>query len=60
MSLNDYIKGPKKDWSDKEWLQHAYIMYHSPWINEEEKEYWKDQIFKRQRGKQPPDNRVQK
>ena len=29
-------------------------------INEEEKEYWKDQIFKRQRGKQPPDNRVQK
>ena len=40
MSLNDYIKEPRRDWSNKHWLQHAYIQYWSPWNSKEEKEYW--------------------
>ena len=44
MSLKDYIKEPRKDWSKKEWLQHAYVMVHSPWISEDDREYWRDKI----------------
>ena len=44
MSLKDYIREPKKDWTDKQWLQYAYIQYHSPWNNEEEIEYYKEEI----------------
>ncbi len=44
MSLKDYIGDPKKDWTDKEWLQHAYAMVHSPWISEEDRDYWKYKI----------------
>ena len=60
MTLNDYIKEPRKDWDNKEWLQYAYVQVHNPWINEEEKEYFRDMIKKLQRGKNPPDNRGQK
>ena len=46
MSLKDYIgpKTPKKDWTDEHWLQHAQVMVHSPWIDEEERDYWKYKI----------------
>ena len=44
MSLNDYIKEPKRDWTDKQWLQYAYVQYHNPWINYEDKMYYKDMI----------------
>ncbi len=44
MSLRDIIGEPKRDWTNKEWLQYAQIMYHSPWIDVVEKEYWKDTI----------------
>ncbi len=44
MSLQDYIKEPRKDWNDKQWLQHAHIMVHSPWITSADKEYWADMI----------------
>ena len=44
MTLRDYIKRPKKEWTDKEWLQEAHIMVHSPWISEDDREYWKDKI----------------
>ena len=42
MSLQDYIKQPRKDWSNADWLQHAYVQTHNPWISEEDREYWKD------------------
>ena len=42
MSLQDYIKEPKKDWSNKEWLQHAYVQMNNPWISEEDRQYWRD------------------
>ena len=44
MSLQDYIKEPRKDWTDKHWLQHAWVMVNSPWIDEEEREYWRHKI----------------
>ena len=47
--LKDYISEPRKDWSDKQWLEHAYVQVHSPWISEEDREYWRDQIERRQR-----------
>ena len=44
MSLKDYIGRPRKEWTDKEWLQEAHIMVHSPWIDDAEREYWRDKI----------------
>ncbi len=43
-SVKQYKGQPKKNWSNKEWLQHAWIQYHNPWLNEKDKEYWKDTI----------------
>ena len=42
MSLQDYIKEPRKDLTKKEWLQHAYTHMHNPWISEDDREYWRD------------------
>ena len=42
--LKDYIKEPKKDWSNKKWLQHAWVQSHNPWISEDDREYWRDKI----------------
>ena len=42
--LKDYISEPKKDWTDKQWLQYAYVQYHNPWLNHEEKMYYNDMI----------------
>ena len=50
MSLQDYIKEPRKDWSDKDWLKHAYVQRWNPWIDEVEREYWKDKIRELQGG----------
>ena len=44
MSLQDYIKEPRKDWTKKDWLQHAWIQSHNPWISEEDREYWREKI----------------
>ena len=43
MSLKDHM-GPKKDWTDEQWLHYSCIMVHSPWITESDREYWKDKI----------------
>ena len=46
MSLKDYIgpNSPKKDWTKERWLQYAHVMVHSPWIDDQEREYWRDKI----------------
>ena len=44
LALKDYIGRPKKEWTNKDWLQEAHIMVHSPWISEEDREYWRDKI----------------
>jgi len=46
LTLKDYIGRPKKEWTNKDWLQEAHIMVHSPWISEEDREYWRDKINK--------------
>ena len=43
MGLKDHL-GPKKDWTKDDWLQHAWIQKHYPWIDEEERQYWRDKI----------------
>ena len=40
--LSDYIKEPKRDWSDKQWIEYCSVQLHNPWINETEREYYKD------------------
>jgi len=44
VSLQDYIREPNKDWTDKQWLQYAWVQYHNPWLKKEEKEYYWDMI----------------
>ena len=44
MTLNDFIKYPRRDCDYKKWLEHAQLMVHSPWISEEDREYWRDKI----------------
>ena len=44
MALKDYIKRPRKEWTEKEWIQEAQIMIHSPWISEDDRDYWKDTL----------------
>ena len=44
MSLQDYIKEPKKDWTNKDWLHHAWVQSHNPWICEDDRQYWRDKI----------------
>ena len=44
MSLQDYIKEPRRDLSNERWLEHAHIMVHSPWISDADREYWRDKI----------------
>ena len=44
INVRQYSQQPRKDWNKDKWLQHAYVMVHSPWISEEDREYWKDKI----------------
>ena len=41
--FKDYNK-PKRDWTNKQWINYCQIMIHSPHINQEEKEYYKDKL----------------
>ena len=43
MTLKDHL-GPKKDWTDTQWLDHAWVQKNNPWITEEDRQYWKDKI----------------
>tara|TARA_B100000131_G_scaffold259495_1_gene255080 strand:- start:392 stop:565 length:174 start_codon:yes stop_codon:yes gene_type:complete len=44
LALRDYIQRPRKEWTEKEWIQEAQIMVHSPWISEDDRNYWKDTL----------------
>ena len=44
MSLNDYIKDPKKDWSNKQWIEYCSVQLHNPWISEEDRCYYKEKL----------------
>ena len=43
-NVKQYKGQPQYDWSNAKWLQHAWVMVNSPWIDEEEREYWRDKI----------------
>ena len=43
-SSKQYKGQPEKHWDAKQWLQHAYVMVHSPWFDEDDREYWRDKI----------------
>ena len=44
MTLNDYIREPKHGWTNKNWLEYAWVQVHNPWINEEDRECYRDMI----------------
>ena len=35
--LKDYINEPRKDWTKEEWLKHAWVQRHNPWISEDDR-----------------------
>ena len=41
--LKDYQQ-PKRDWGRKQWVDYCHIMIHSPHINKDEIEYYKDKL----------------
>tara|TARA_B100001250_G_scaffold230885_1_gene198147 strand:+ start:1988 stop:2131 length:144 start_codon:yes stop_codon:yes gene_type:complete len=43
VGLKDHL-GPKKDWEKEQWLKHAWVQSHNPWISDEDRQYWKDKI----------------
>ena len=43
MTLKDHLT-PKKNWKKEDWLQHAWVQKHNPWISDEDREYWTDKI----------------
>lgn len=56
MSLQDYIRGPKKDWTNKQWLQYAAVNRFNPWISAEDREYYDDkyhELINNKKGKVP-------
>ena len=36
--LNDYIREPKRDWNDKQWIEFCSVQLHNPWIDESDRE----------------------
>ena len=43
-SSKQYKGQPRRDWNAEKWLQHAHVMVHSPWIDESDRQYWRDKI----------------
>ena len=44
INVKQYQGQPEKKWSNKQWLEHAYIQSHNPWISEDDRQYWRDKI----------------
>ena len=44
VNVKQYKGQPLKDWDKEHWLQHAYVQRWNPWIDEDERDYWKDKI----------------
>ena len=43
-TAKQYKGQPRKDWVYADWLQHAYVQQHNPWLDEDDRQYWKDKI----------------
>ena len=44
VNVKQYKGQPRKDWDKDHWLQHAYVQRWNPWIDEDERDYWKNKI----------------
>ena len=44
INVKQHKDQPRKDWGNKEWLQHAWVQSHNPWIDDDERQYWRDKI----------------
>ena len=43
-TVKQYKGQPRKDWTKEQWLQHAHIQVHNPWLTDEDRLYWRDKI----------------
>ena len=43
-SSKPYKGQPQKDWTREQWLQHAWVQVHNPWIDDDDREYWRYKI----------------
>ena len=44
VNVKQYKGQPQRDWNNKQWLQHAHIQVHNPWLTDEDRLYWRDKI----------------
>ena len=44
INVKQHKDQPQKGWSDKQWLEHAWIQSHNPWITDDDRQYWRDKI----------------
>ncbi len=42
--LKDYQE-PKRDWTNKQWINHCSINMHNPWISNEERLYYREKYM---------------
>jgi hypothetical protein len=49
-TAKQYKGQPRKDWSKDDWIKHAYVHMHNPWITEEDRQYWRDKAKELQSG----------
>ncbi len=45
MTLNEYIREPKRDWNDKQWIEFCSVQLHNPWISDEDREYYREKYI---------------
>ncbi len=43
-NVKQYKGQPRKDWERDDWLKHAWIQKDNPWLDEDDREYWRDKI----------------
>ena len=43
-TVKQYKNQPTYNWTKKQWLEHAWVQVHNPWISDDDREYWRDKI----------------
>ena len=43
-TAKQYKGQPQRFWTNEEWLRHAWVQSHNPWLDEDDRQYWKDII----------------
>jgi len=42
--VRQYKGQPRWDWGKDQWLEHAYVQMHNPWLTDQDREYWRDKV----------------